>query len=258
MTHEEKVSRWLREPGVEIGAFRTPIMGVNSVYIDRFKEYAGQPCLFDYLGDATQLPIKDNSINYVATSHVLEHVANPILALKEWCRVLRHGGIIYMVVPDKRFTWDRNRGTTSVAHMIEDYEKGTPVSDPTHIDDFVDNIVWSEFSPSTPPDRVQIERDAQKSGYWHAVNNKQEINIHFHVFDPESIKELVGTLRNYDPETFDWELVDFAERFPFSNPNGILCVIRVKKSFGQRLSHALARPFRRGSHWFVKKDAGTV
>jgi SAM-dependent methyltransferase len=258
MTHEEKVSRWLHEPGVEIGAFRTPIPGIKPVYIDRFKEYAGKPCICDYLGDATELPIKSNSVNYVVASHVLEHLANPVLALKEWCRVLRHGGIIYLVVPDKRFTWDRNRATTTVKHLIEDYDKSTPLSDPTHVDDFVDNIVWSEFSPSTPADQTQVARDALKFGYWSAVNAKLEINIHFHVFEPQTIKDLVSALRAYDPKTFDWEMMDFAERFPSGNPDGFFCAIRVRKSLGQRLCYAISRPFQRGAHWFVDKTAGNA
>ena len=110
MTHEEKVARWIGpgKIGVEIGAFKSPIPGLapRPIYVDRFRDYAGARCLADYYGDATELPFRDNSLDYVVTSHVLEHVPNPVKALAEWYRVLRPGGIIYCLVPDRRYTWD--------------------------------------------------------------------------------------------------------------------------------------------------------
>src|SRR5471032_2472484 len=78
MTHEEKVARWIGpgKIGVEIGAFKSPIPGLapRPIYVDRFRDYAGERCLADYYGDATELPFRDNSLDYVVTSHVLEHV----------------------------------------------------------------------------------------------------------------------------------------------------------------------------------------
>lgn len=100
MEHREFVSRYLTGLGVEIGAFTTPIPGIKPIYLDRFPEYAREKTLADYYGDACDLPFHDSSLNFVATSHVLEHVANPLAALVEWFRALRHDGIIYMVIPD--------------------------------------------------------------------------------------------------------------------------------------------------------------
>src|SRR5438309_471615 len=35
MMHLDKVSRWLKEPGVEIGPFKTPIPGIKPFYVDK-------------------------------------------------------------------------------------------------------------------------------------------------------------------------------------------------------------------------------
>jgi hypothetical protein len=58
----------------------------------------------------------------------------------------------------------------------------------------------------------------------------EPINIHFHVFEPANLLALIDALRDWQLTRFDWSAVDFAERFPISNPNGILVVIRVAKS----------------------------
>ncbi|HEY5551003.1 MAG TPA: methyltransferase domain-containing protein, partial [Opitutaceae bacterium] len=147
MENTDIVPRYLAGSGVEIGAFKTPIPGIRPVYVDRFANYAGEPTHADFYGDACELPFHDSSLRYVASSHVLEHVANPFAALAEWFRVLKHGGCIYMVVPDRRRTFDHARPLTDVAHMLADFRNGTTQSDATHIDDFVHGVDWRTFSP---------------------------------------------------------------------------------------------------------------
>ena len=51
-------------------------------------------------GDASSLPWPDRSFDLVVINHVLEHVADPWLACREAARVLRHGGIFYVGVPN--------------------------------------------------------------------------------------------------------------------------------------------------------------
>ena len=236
MTHEEKIARWIPPGavGVEIGAFKSPIPGLTPFYVDCFSEFAGEPCLFDYWGTACELPFRDNSLDYVATSHVLEHVANPVAAFKEWMRVLRHGGLIYLVVPDRRFTWDHARELTPPEHMFADFQRGTTQSDGTHIADFVDNVDWTTFSPTTPPEEHAEKKRLMRETYAHAVKNALEINIHFHVFEPSNLRALVLAMTTHPATRFDLAIVDEAERFPTSNPNGILMVIRVAKSWRDR------------------------
>jgi SAM-dependent methyltransferase len=54
----------------------------------------------DLWSDAENCPdIADSSIDYVITSHVFEHIPDPMKALREWNRMVRDGGIIFMIVP---------------------------------------------------------------------------------------------------------------------------------------------------------------
>jgi len=49
------------------------------------------------------LPIADNSIGLIESSHVLEHCEDTLATLKEWMRILKPGGIMLHIVPDKRY-----------------------------------------------------------------------------------------------------------------------------------------------------------
>lgn len=236
MEHLDIVPRYLREPGVEIGAFRTPIPGIKPTYIDLFAHYAGAPTIVDYYGDACSLPYFDSSLNYVATSHVIEHVANPFAAFVEWHRVLAHGGIIYMVVPDRAKTFDHPRPLTSIDHMLEDFRKGTTQSDGTHIDDFVYGMDWLKFLPDTPVDQVQHERDTLAGKYRGAVAAGLPINIHFHVFDSATVLAMIqaGNRERLWPGRID--VLEVQETFPDSTPIGFLVVAKVQKPLWHRLT----------------------
>jgi SAM-dependent methyltransferase len=225
MTHEKAVERWISSGGVgvEIGAFDTPIPGLKPFYVDRFAEYAGKPCLANFWGDACHLPFRPNSLDYVASSHVLEHVANPVAALLEWHRVLVSGGLIYMVVPDRRYTFDRNRNLSTPQHIWEDYEKNVTQCDGTHIDEFVQGADWSLYRSDIPEGGVADDKADLQSLYTNTIKNGAEINIHFHVFERENLRDLV--LLVAQRMNLSWEILDCREEFPESCPNGILLII---------------------------------
>ena len=271
MTHEEKIARWIGEGkvGTEIGPGSSPIPGVDPapIYVDCFKTFAAAPCRADYYGHACALPFHDHSLDYVLASHVLEHVANPVRALAEWYRVVRPGGIIYLIVPDRRRTWEHARELTPVDHMIDDFTRGTTASDATHIDEFVFQADWSLFSPETSVEDVPAKQaELARTMHW-AVEHGEEINIHFHTFEPSNLRELLERMRTggntqrapasrqhaearqtgAENETaedvlparpllprFKWEIVDFAEYFPAQTPNGVLAILRVDKGWRAR------------------------
>jgi len=55
----------------------------------------------DIVGDCTDLwMFKDNELDFIVNSHLLEHLPDFISALKEWKRVIKVGGIIAIAFPD--------------------------------------------------------------------------------------------------------------------------------------------------------------
>lgn len=50
--------------------------------------------------DANNLPCKDNSTDYIYSSHCLEHVDNWISTLEYWISKIKYGGILFLYLPD--------------------------------------------------------------------------------------------------------------------------------------------------------------
>jgi phosphatidylethanolamine/phosphatidyl-N-methylethanolamine N-methyltransferase len=57
-----------------------------------------------------ELSYADNSFDRLIAAHVLEHIYQPHLALKEWQRVTRHGGVLSILIPtDPGIAWRLGR-----------------------------------------------------------------------------------------------------------------------------------------------------
>lgn len=53
-------------------------------------------------GDAELMAsISDDSFDFVHSSHCLEHMRNPLVALNNWLRILKPGGHLIAIVPDE-------------------------------------------------------------------------------------------------------------------------------------------------------------
>ena len=250
--HEAHTARWLprahdsqRDFGIEIGAFNHPIPGIRPLYFDRFPSYDYEPVHADYWADALALPIRDHALDYVANCNVFEHLANPVKALWEWTRVTRHGGVVYLVIPDRRHTFDRPRGLTQPEHMMDDFARGTTDSDGTHIADYLDGVDWECWAPhATPAERVAT-REQLRTAYHAAVRAGLDINIHFHTFELSSFIALLRLMNTHPARTGVLELVAASEFFPAIYPSGFLVVLRVQKNLRARISG-----------WVRRRDAG--
>jgi SAM-dependent methyltransferase len=63
---------------------------------------------------------------YIVLAHVLEHVADPIGYLDDLSTLLAPGGVLLVVLPDKRRTHDVARPVTPIEHLLSDFhEKAT-------------------------------------------------------------------------------------------------------------------------------------
>jgi SAM-dependent methyltransferase len=123
--------------GLEIGGAAHNPFGLRSLNVDvtgsldtAFKKLeiaaCGKALPVDMVASGDAIPVADGSQDFVVSSHVLEHMPDPIGAMLEWDRVVRPGGVMFMIVPHKERTFDKQRPRTAIEHLIADHSASTP------------------------------------------------------------------------------------------------------------------------------------
>lgn len=127
-----------------------------------------------YITEATDLgEIDDASYDYLISSHCIEHLANPLLGLSEWIRVVKPGGILVLVFPHKDGTFDHRRPVTTMAHLLEDRDANTGEDDMTHLAEVLELHDYDRSPGVGSPEEFR-----QRS-----LRNYENRCLHHHVFD---------------------------------------------------------------------------
>jgi len=138
-----------------------------------------------FAAEATLLAgVADETYDLVLASHVLEHVANPLRALREWCRVLLADGVMLVILPHQAATFDHRRPITSLEHLVADEVAETAESDLTHMDEILALHDLALDPPAGTPEQFR-ER---------CLRNAEVRGMHHHVFSPELVIEVFDFL----------------------------------------------------------------
>lgn len=195
LAREALANRYLTGGGIEIGALHNPLIVPPSAavtYVDRmpneelrshYKKLGDTPLVaIDRYDDGETLAtFADRSQDFVIANHFLEHCESPLHALTAMHRVLKTGGILYLAVPDKRFTFDNVRPVTPFAHVWRDYEEGPAWSRSAHFEDWARHC-WQV-------DRVKSEDEIRaQARHFEAI----KYSVHFHVWSPAEILEIIA------------------------------------------------------------------
>jgi SAM-dependent methyltransferase len=182
-------SRFLKGQGIEIGALDKPMplpKGVGVKYVDRlstadliveYPELKGRKLVqVDIVDDGQVLgKVPPESADFVIANHFLEHCGDPLRSLENMFRVLRPSGMLFLTIPDKRFTFDRNRPVTDFAHVLKDYREGPETSRRGHYEEWVrsvENVVEPERARQVAEQRLGAD-----------------YSIHFHVWSQKEMLE---------------------------------------------------------------------
>jgi SAM-dependent methyltransferase len=143
----------------------------------------------DLLSDfETMIGVEPGSVDFIIASHVIEHTANPLLALHSAFDRLRTGGRLVLVVPDKNVTFDRDRPITTMEHLLADYTRPCRERDWEHYIEFM--------AISFPqPDPLLAAQGPFDQGH----------DIHYHVWTYESFGVMIRyACEKIDPWSFVW------------------------------------------------------
>lgn len=154
---------------------------------------------------ADLFPLGDAAYDLVLSSHVLEHLANPLKALREWRRIVAPGGFAVVIVPDGRKTWDHARPLTPLAHLIDDERESVPETDSTHLEETLRLTDPAYFEEPWRQDEV----------FESFRLNRSTRAMHHHVFDPALLSrslELTGWVTETIQCVWPYHVVAVASR----------------------------------------------
>lgn len=136
---------------------------------------------------ADDLPFESGTIDMLVSAHCLEHMANPIKTINEWCRAVGSEGVIWFILPHGSRTFDSLRPLTSTDHIFDDFKHKTTEDDQTHWAEFRDLTILSGHR-KIPPEYIE---KAKKDDF--EFFNSQRL-IHHHVWTLSSFIDLMVRL----------------------------------------------------------------
>jgi len=201
--------------GLEIGAYDRPLYGPTEANV-QFLDYYTTEELADWarrdgLDPSMIVPVSyvvkqynfadeiHEKFDYIVASHVIEHIPDIITWLQNAERVLLPGGRLFLVVPDKRFTFDHLRPLSTVDMIVQAFEerRTRPTYDAVfeniymhrHVDA---RLVWDgEQSPEDLPKRFDYETASRISTEFY---EREDRGVHSHVFTSDTFIAIVDEL----------------------------------------------------------------
>lgn len=123
------------------------------------------------VGTADKIPAEPASLDFIFSSHVVEHLANPLGHLAYWATLLKPRGIVAAVIPDRDSCQDYAFPASRLSDFIEEWRHGGMEVTREHF------AKWGSVQmPNTPVEEIM------ESGR----------SIHVHFYTPANTAELLG------------------------------------------------------------------
>lgn len=114
--------------GLEIGGSAHNPFGLDTLNVDLFSEtdtiykkkeieLCGKALHVDIVAPGDKLPFADKSVDFIVSSHVIEHFYDPVSALLEWQRVATK--YIFCIVPHMLRTFDSDKTPSDVSELLK-------------------------------------------------------------------------------------------------------------------------------------------
>jgi hypothetical protein len=148
---------------------------------------------------------RDAPFDYVIASHLIEHIPDMVGWLAEVASLLSTGGILSLVIPDKRYTFDINRSVTEIGDVIDAHLRHLTRPSSGQIYDFFTKAInglvicedaWAGTTDYSNVVRTDVE-DPYRLGYsWcqSVLASDDFVDVHCHVFTPESLLDIIDEL----------------------------------------------------------------
>ena len=208
--------------GLEIGALDRPLIDKKIIsesgsihYLDHLstadlkKKYQSDSSVnLDAIVDV-DLICKDGDLDkslgtekfdYVVASHVIEHVPNVIKWLQSIFKSLKPNGILFLVIPDKRFTFDYLRPLTTFGSLLNAYHEKRTIPSIADVYDHYSTAmkidggkVWQGLFNNADLLPLASSDLAMKTAE-DVLKNKNYHDVHVSVFTPHSFAAILEHL----------------------------------------------------------------
>ncbi|MEO5367544.1 MAG: methyltransferase domain-containing protein [Magnetococcus sp. WYHC-3] len=138
-----------------------------------------------HIADATDLSLlRDGTYDFVLSCHNLEHIANPLKALREFVRVIKPGGYILLVLPNKESMFDHRRDYTTFEHVLADEANHVGEDSLLHLAEVLEKHDLARDPCSGTPEQFRAR----------LATTAQTRLLHHHVFNGRLLRELAAHL----------------------------------------------------------------
>jgi SAM-dependent methyltransferase len=139
--------------------------------------------------------------DWIIASHVIEHTPDLIGFLKDCDAILKDDGVISLVVPDKRYCFDRFRPLTGLSRIIDSHYHQASLHSAGTVAEYYLNVVSKNGSIAWDVNVVgeygfiHSLEDARR-GIDRVIENEEYIDVHSWCFTPHSFRLIINDLYN--------------------------------------------------------------
>jgi len=164
--------------------------GVDNVIFSKHTIWSSHTDEYNYYKDKQGRVIVNDAVNielvmnerydFCLSSHSLEHIANPLKAVCEWLRIVKPGGHIIIVVPEKSHCFDHRREYSKFSTLRKQYENNVGEDDLSTLPE-----ILRSHDLSKDPDAGSFESFTRRS-----LDNVNNRCLHHYVYDDDLLKKI--------------------------------------------------------------------
>ena len=220
MNRNEKILRHINKKGrgLEIGPSHNPVAPKREGYkvhiidhmnreqlLEKYKNHHVdinkiEDVDFVWNGESySSLTGKTNYYDYIIASHVIEHMPDLVGFIEDCSAVLKDDGILSIVVPDKRYCFDRYRPITGISRIIDSHLCKNKIHTAGTVAEYFLNVVsrgghiaWDKNADGEY--RFVHSLSDALLGIKSVVNENKYYDVHAWCFTPHSFRLIVDDL----------------------------------------------------------------
>jgi SAM-dependent methyltransferase len=210
----------LQGVGLEIGPSHNPIAPKREGYNVHILDHASASELkekykdhnvqvenieeVDFVWSGERLPELIGSVHsydWIIASHVIEHTPDLIAFIRDCENLLKPGGVLALVVPDKRYCFDSLSNVTLTGEVLDAHQQNRTRPSPGKVFDHFANassnlgrIAWDKATAHQAFELVHKKSDALEQ-YLLAIQEPVYIDVHNWRFTPNSFRLMFSDLK---------------------------------------------------------------